>query len=321
MFLVAGGVDHGTGSRDISILGGAGRAMPYTAAAAGLAGLSMAGIPPLLGFVAKELMYETTLASALPTLLTALMLIANLGMVAVAGWVGYLPFWSKPSRDDLHPHEGSAGLWFPPLLLGALSLLFGLFPQLAGTWLVAPAAQAILQAPISVKLALWHGLTPMLGLSALTLLLGIAISVARRQIQPAFSRFWHALAKFGPASLYPRSLHAVLSFASWQTNLLQNGYLRVYITAIVLFVVSLAILTLSLRPTQFANLDIRAPRFYDVILIGIMLTATYFVTRSRSRLATIALLGSIGFSIAVLFLLYSAPDLAMVQFAIETKPL
>ena len=218
MFLVAGGVDHGTGSRDISILGGAGLAMPYTALAAGLAGLSMAGIPPLLGFVAKELMYETALTSTLPILLTALMLVANLGMVAVAGWVGYLPFWSKPARQDLHPHEGSAGLWLPPLLLGALSLMFGLMPQLVGKWLVGPAAQAIWRAPISIKLALWHGLTPMLGLSVLTLLLGLGLSVARRYIHPAFSRFWHALARFGPASLYPRSLHGVLSFAAWQTG-------------------------------------------------------------------------------------------------------
>ena len=109
-----------------------------------------------------------------------------------------------------------------------------------------------------------------------------------------------------------------LNPAAWQTNLLQNGYLRVYIASIVLFVVGLAILTLGLHPAQFAHLEVRPPRFYDVILIGIILAATFFVTRARSRLATIALLGSIGFSIAILFLLYSAPDLAMVQFAIET---
>ena len=318
LFLVAGGVDHGTGTRDINLLGGAGRAMPFTAAAAGLAGLSMAGIPPLLGFVAKELMYESTLESPLPTLFTALLLLGNLGMVTVAGWVGWGPFWGKPGRDDLHPHESSAGLWLPPLLLGGFSLLFGALPQLAGKWLVQPAAQAAWGAPLTVKLALWHGLTPMLGLSALTLALGLGISAGRQWVLPKMSAFWHALAKFGPAALYPRSLHAVLSFAAWQTRVLQNGYLRAYIAVIVLFTAALAALTLFLRPGQFSALAVRAPRFYDVILIGIILTATFFVTRSRSRLATIAMLGSIGFSIAVLFLLYSAPDLAMVQFAIET---
>ena len=318
LFLVAGSVDHGTGSRDIIILRGIGRAMPLTAAAAGLAGLSMAGIPPLLGFIAKELMYETTLGATLPALLTGLLLVANVGMVAVAGWVGYQPFWGKPGREDLHPHEGAVGLWLPPLLLAVLSMLLGALPQLAGKWLVAPAAQAIWQAPLSVKLSIWHGLTPMLGLSILTLLLGIGLSAARQRFQPGITRFWHALAKFGPAALYPRSLHAVLSFASWQTNLLQSGYLRLYVSSIVLFTVVLAIFTMALRSIQFSAPVIHPLRFYDVVLIGIILTATFLVTQARSRLATIALLGSIGFSIAVIFLLYGAPDLAMVQFAIET---
>ncbi len=318
LFLVAGCVDHGTGTRDITILGGAGRAMPFTATAAGLAGLSMAGIAPLLGFIAKELMYEATLEATLPALLTGLLLVANVGMVAVAGWVSFKPFWGKPGQEHLHPHEGPAALWFPPLLLAALSLLLGAFPQLIGKWLVAPAAQALWQAPLSVKLSLWHGLTPMLGLSALTLLLGIGISAAGPRLQPGITRFWHALAKFGPAAFYPRSLHAVLSFAAWQTTVLQSGYLRLYVGSIVLFTVILAALTLALRPSQFSVPTILPPRFYDVVLIGIILTATFLVTRARSRLATIALLGSIGFSIAILFLLYSAPDLAMVQFAIET---
>ncbi len=318
LFLVAGSVDHGTGTRDITLLGGIGRAMPFTAAAAGLAGLSMAGIPPLLGFIAKELMYETTLESALPALLTGLLLVANVGMVAVAGWVGYQSFWGKPGQEDLHPHEGAAGLWLPPLLLAALSLLLGAFPQLAGKWLVAPAAQAIWQAPISVKLSIWHGLTPMLGLSLLTLLLGLGLSAARRRLQPGIARFWHALARFSPAAIYPRSLHAVLSFAAWQTNLLQSGYLRLYVSSIVLFTVGLAIFTMATQSIRFSVPVISLPRFYDVVLIGIILTAAVLVTRARSRLATIALLGSIGFSIAVIFLLYGAPDLAMVQFAIET---
>jgi multicomponent Na+:H+ antiporter subunit A len=318
LFLVAGSIDHGTGSRDITILGGAGRAMPFTATAAGLAGLSMAGIPPFLGFIAKELMYETTLDSILPGLLTTLLLIANVGMVAVAGWVGYQPFWGKSGREDLPAHEGARGLWLPPLILSLLSALLGIFLQLAGKWLVTPAAEAIGRAPISVKLTLWHGFTPMLGLSALTLFLGFGLFAARQHLQPGIIRAWHVLAKFGPAAFYPRSLHGILSFAAWQTNMLQNGYLRFYIGTIVLFTASLAALTLGLRFSQLSILAIRLPRFYDIILIGIILTATFLVTRARSRLATIALLGSIGFSIAIIFLLYSAPDLAMVQFAIET---
>jgi len=319
LFLTAGSVDHGAGTRELPLLGAAGRAMPFTAAAGGLAALSMAGLPPLIGFIAKELVYETTLAAPLPLLLTGLTFIANAATVTVAVWVGWRPFWGRPDAGELHPHESPPGLWIPPLLLAALGLGLGLGPGAAGSFLVAPAAQAVLQETLKVKLSLWHGLTPMLGLSVLTLLLGVGLAGLRRRLQPAWSHLWQALGKAGPAAMYPRSLHALLSFASWQTQVLQSGYLRIYVLAIVLTTVGLAGLTVGLRAglPDFSNAW-NAPRFYDLVLIGIILTATLLVTRARSRLATIALLGSIGFSIAVLFLLYSAPDLAMVQFAVET---
>lgn len=318
LFLVAGSIDHGTGSRDLNTLGGAGRAMPMTAAAAGLAALSMAGVPPLLGFLAKELVYETTLETTIAGGLTVLTLIANTAAVAVAVWIGYKPFWGRPGRNDLHPHEGPPGLWAPPLLLAAISLLAGLSPSWLAQWLVSPAAQALLQTAVKVKLSLWHGFTAMLGLSALTLVLGLGLAALRQRLQPIIIHGWNLLSKLGPASLYPRSLHAVLSFASWQTQLLQNGYLRIYILVIILFTVGLAAFTFALRVRTFTIPDWGQPRFYDVVLVAIILTAAFLVTRSRSRLATIALLGSVGFSIAVIFLLYSAPDLSMVQFAVET---
>lgn len=318
LFLSAGSVDHGTGTRDITRLGGIGRAMPFTAAAAGLAALSMAGLPPLLGFIAKELVYETTLESTLPFLLTGLTLVANVATAIVAVWVGWQPFWGHPSDDHLHPHEGTPGLWLPPLLLALLSLLLGLFPVLTGNWLIAPMAGTIAGQSIKVKLALWHGLTPMLGLSALTLLLGLGGAALRRVAQPGVIAFWHALAPIGPANLYHRFIHGLLALASWQTAVLQNGYLRIYVLVIVLTTALLAGLTFAFQDVSLTLVPWQTPRFYDFILVGVILTATFLVTRSRSRVATIALLGSIGFSIAVIFLLYSAPDLAMVQFAIET---
>ena len=63
LFMVAGAVDHGTGTRDIERLGGLWRTMPFTAAAAILAGLSMAGLPPMLGYISKELIYEAKLGA------------------------------------------------------------------------------------------------------------------------------------------------------------------------------------------------------------------------------------------------------------------
>lgn len=260
LFLSAGSVDHGSGTRELPRLGGIGRAMPFTAAAGGLAALSMAGLPPLVGFLAKELVYETTLATAAPLLLSAVTLLANAATVVVAVWIGWQAFWGRPGDRSLHPHEGTPGLWGPPLLLALLGLALGLFPSLSGGWLIAPMTASILGHSINVKLALWHGLTPMLGLSALTLLLGIALAASRQTLQPRLAAFWRALAPFGPANLYHRFVHGLLSLATWQTAILQNGYLRVYALIIVLTTVSLSSLTIALNDVPLTLSPWQPPR-------------------------------------------------------------
>ena len=55
LFLTVGVIDHQTHTRDLRALTGLGRRWPVVAAGAALAAASMAGIPPLLGFIAKEL--------------------------------------------------------------------------------------------------------------------------------------------------------------------------------------------------------------------------------------------------------------------------
>ena len=58
LFMNAGIVDHETGTRDIRRLGGLARLMPITATLGTLAAASMAGLPPLNGFLSKEMMLE-----------------------------------------------------------------------------------------------------------------------------------------------------------------------------------------------------------------------------------------------------------------------
>ncbi|HMN61989.1 MAG TPA: proton-conducting transporter membrane subunit, partial [Anaerolinea sp.] len=318
LFLVAGAVDHAVHSRDIRELGGMAKGMPFTAVAAGLAALSMAGLPPFLGFISKELVYESALdAGRLPLLLTGSVVVAMLAMVAVAGWVGYTPFWAKPSRA-FSSHEGPTALWLPPLTLAILGLAAGIFPQLTANAMIGPSVDALLLASQKIKLALWHGFTPYLLISLLTILLGGVVFLARRRLQPWIARIWHYLQVIGPDRLYQEGLKSTLSFNVKLTRILQSGYLRVYVLIIVATTVVLIMLTAVTRLGAFPLRLGAMPRFYDVILVGIIVVAAIQVTRTRSRLATIAMLGAVGYSIAILFLLYSAPDLAMVQFAIET---
>ncbi len=318
LFLVAGGIDHATGSRDIRILGNLAKALPLTTIAACLATLSMMGIPPLIGFISKELVYESTLEiSNYPGFITGLVLLANIIIVAVGGWVGITPFWKKTTHD-LHPHEGSIHFWAPPLILAIISILVGIAPQPVNDYLINPSVRSVLTSDYKTKLALWHGLTPMLLLSIVTIIMGFALFALHKVIFPFSHRVITQLGYIGPSALYQHSLKALLSFATIQTRFFQNGYLRLYAMTIILSTIGLSALTFFTRVGTFSVDFGNPPRFYDVILIGIIIIAAVLVTRAQSRLATIALLGSIGFSIALIFLLYSAPDLAMVQFAIET---
>lgn len=318
LFLTAGSVDHGAGTRDIRRLGGLARAMPFTAAAGGVAALSMAGLPPLFGFISKELVYESLLAfPQWNILLVVLVLLAFAMTTAVAGWVGILPFWTR-SRADLHPHESSPWLWAPPVLLATLGLVLGLLPSLPAVWIIGPAASAIMASPQTVKLSLWHGFNLALGLSGLTLLLAGALYLGRTRVSAVAGGFFSRAAKLGPDSLYRQGLNLLLWLAAFLTRVLQNGYLRNYVATVIITVFALVGLTLARWGIPIQDGLGPWPRFYDVILVVMILVATLVVVQLTSRLAVIAILGSIGFSIALLFLLYSAPDLAMVQFAIET---
>ncbi|MBW3600207.1 MAG: hypothetical protein KY475_23405 [Planctomycetes bacterium] len=115
LFLVAGAVDHESGTRDIERLGGLRRKMPLTATAAGLAALSMAGIAPTIGFIAKETALEAMEKSARPVLGVGVVMIAGMLMVAVAAILVIRPFLGTETSDARQAHEAPQGLKAPAI--------------------------------------------------------------------------------------------------------------------------------------------------------------------------------------------------------------
>jgi multicomponent Na+:H+ antiporter subunit A len=318
LFLVAGAVDHSAGSRDIERLGGLAPILPWITLAAALAGISMAGLPPALGFIAKEVFYEALAGgTGLSGLLLGGAILAGALTFVVAGLVAVGPFWKHPRDLPHEPHAVSIAFWLGPLVLSALGFLGGLFPDLFATSLVQSAAQSVLQHSLKVKLALWHGLTPVLGLSLLTLLLGGLGWAGYRWLWQG-GRLWQALAPIGPARMYEHLFHGMRRFAAWQTRLIQNGYLRFYVMTVILTTVVLTGYTLLSRLTWLGVGGWGEVRFYEVVIVALMIAAAVVIPRLRSRLATVATMGMIGYGLVAVYLIYSAPDLAMVQFAIET---
>jgi multicomponent Na+:H+ antiporter subunit A len=313
MFLVAGAVDHETGTRDVTRLGGLRAAMPVTAFAAGLAAISMAGFPPALGYLSKELFYEVALHYQ-PWVVAAAVLVA-LFTVYVAFVAGIGPFWGRSLRAPKTPHEAPFSLWLGPVILAGLGILFGALPGLIGPGLVAPAASAALGQALEVSLKLWHGFNLTFILSMLTLLAGAILFLAQKQVRGALVR---AVSPYGMDRLYEASLVWLNVLARGQTRILQNGYLRVYLLVIVITTVGLAGSTILLLDGFHMPEQVTIPTFYEVALGVLILAAAFAAIRSRSRLGAVAALGVTGYSVALIFLIFGAPDLAMTQFLVES---
>jgi multicomponent Na+:H+ antiporter subunit A len=188
-------------------------------------------------------------------------------------------------------------------------------PGLVDAWLLAPAASAVLGQATSLHLGLWHGFSPALGLSALTVVAGAGIYFAR----DAIARGVAPVASAWPAERgYDRALDAVNALATGQTKLLQSGYLRYYLTMIIGTAVGLGAYALISRSRGLAPMALPDVRLYEAALAALILAAAFAAVRSPSRLGAVASLGVVGYGVALLYVLFGAPDLAMTQFLVET---
>jgi multicomponent Na+:H+ antiporter subunit A len=319
LFMVAGAIDHSTGTRDLRNLGGLRKAMPWTAMTALIAALSFAGMLPLFGFIAKESMLAALLHRDGSTGLVVLAgtLIGLVLLVVAAARVGVQPFWGKLQPTPHSPHEAPWALRLGPLVLALCTVGLGLAPAYAGAWLVDPASSAAAGQTLQGHLALWHGLAPefLLGLA----ILGTGAVMYWRGIPSASAASKLGfLDNVGPQAAYTRGLAGFFKVAKLQARLLQNGRVRIYlriIFAVATFGGLLTLLRFGVPSLSFEGFDVRPHELLFVILLAASALAMPFM---QSRLGAVAVLGVVGYSIAVVFILFGAPDLAMTQFLFET---
>ncbi|QOR37862.1 putative monovalent cation/H+ antiporter subunit A [Billgrantia diversa] len=316
LFLVAGILDHETGTKDVTHMGGLRHAMPRTAAIAAVAALSLAGMPPLLGFVGKELLLESALAAEqYRILIVVLTFVASVLTLAVAAIVALRPFFGPLRRTPRSPREAPLGMLVGPALLAALSLIFGLAPG----WLdglVAVTVGEIGAVDHDVHLALWHGINLPLMMSLASLLLGLAVWRRWDRLRAHLARLRPLMAR-GPEAGYEALMAGLVMVAEWQTRMLQNGHIRNYLIVTLLTLLGLVGHALFFRhvPSLEAPLDLY---LHEAMVAGLMVAGAVAACVMRSRLAAVAAVGIMGFSIALVFVLFSAPDLAITQLLVET---
>jgi multicomponent Na+:H+ antiporter subunit A len=311
LFLVAGAIDHETGSRDVTALRGLGRAMPITALAGGAAALSMAGVPLTLGFVGKDAAYEALLhRGGAATWLLALTVLASV-LLGLAGLLaGVRPFRGPRAIPDTH--EPAWALWMPALVLAASGVLAGVVPSVLGAT-IAAAARAVLGAPAEVELAVFHGLTPAFGLSVLTL---AGVGVAYALAHAIRARGWRP--SRGAERLYDGSVAALDAASRFIAPLLHGASLRSYVMVIVLTSAVVLGAALLNAPRLVAPRPETDVRLHELLIVVVILVGAITATLARSTMGAVLSLGAVGYGVATMFLLFGAPDLAMTQFSVET---
>ena len=313
LFLVVGSIDHEVGTRDANKLSGLARRMPITAAAGVAAALSMAGFPPFLGFLSKETVYEAFDPVAMGAVLLGVAAAAKLLLVAVSAMTGIRPFFGAPGAEG--GHEAPLSMWLGPVLLAAIGLVGGLAAGPLSSVLTA-AARAV-RPGAEVDLALWHGVSFSFLLGLGTLAAGLLLFVVRARVIALVSPV-RALARWGPERIYAIGDATVNLVARASTGLLQHGYLRHYVGVIIVTTVGLVGLALFREGVPFASLNTPDVRFHELAVAVMVLFAAAATASVDSRIAAVAALGAVGYGVALLFVLFGAPDLAITQFSIET---
>ncbi|MEX0928552.1 MAG: putative monovalent cation/H+ antiporter subunit A [Balneolales bacterium] len=320
LFMVAGTLDHETGTRDATRLGGLRKLMPVTAVCAALAALSMSGIVPFVGFIAKELVYEAALGfETIAVVMIIFAVLANIAVVASAGIVAIRPFYGVYKETPRHAHEAPWAMWIGPAILGAASLLLGILPSVIDESLISATASAIGGQTMVSQLSLWHGFNAALALSVFTLMGGVLVYLYWDPLRESMSlKTFNTVFSNMPENGYDHTVAGMLRIAGWQTRLLQSGYLRYYVASMV------SVMVLAVGYTLFAKASVPWPAgwaeiaYYEWLLAGLIFLGCYAAIRAETSLTAITALAVVGFSVALIFILYSAPDLALTQILVET---
>jgi multicomponent Na+:H+ antiporter subunit A len=315
LFLVAGTLEHETGSRDATLLAGLRHSMPLTALAAALAAASMAGLPLFAGFLAKEQLYDVIGQLAWHGVTGGFLVgvaVAVSACLGAAGMTtGIAPFIGRSMPVTV---QGSlpVALWLGPLALGIAGLILGIFPAVVSTP-ISLAVMAISGASPTPTIGVWHGLTITLGLSALTLAGSLTLFISR-------DRFWRIAwpAAFRAERLYSATLHGLDAASARLAPVLESASLRSYVltvavTAVVLVATGLSIARILPPPRRWTSVP-----FHEGVLAALIVAGAVSAAFARSNMAAVLSLGAVGYGVAVMYALLGAPDLAMTQFAVET---
>jgi len=321
LFLLVGNIDKKMKTRNISELSGLFSSMPFTGTATILACFAMAGLPPFLGFIAKEKLYEALLNhGSIGYVLLLFVFISSAVYFMLAVRLSFGVFFGK------QPSIKNTGdvpflMWVPPILLTLLGLFFGI----GGIYispLLTQVYASMVQKPIvnGLDLSLWHGLNKAFFLGVLTWFVGFVFYRNAAKLADGLKMGAHFLPSV--EHMYTSLLRKIDAWSRLVTLFFQNGFLTRYLK--VIFVVLIGLLAWVYIEGDLFKTAIRfgestaSTEIYEWVPLLLILTGCAVVLKSSSRLRMLVSLSLVGYGIAFFYAIFSAPDVSMTQFLVET---
>lgn len=323
LFMIAGIIDHATGTRDLRRLANLRKSLPLLTIITFFPALSMAGLIPMFGFVGKELVLESFLhyVETNPVLgwTAALMVVIMGAFMASATLIILWEAFLRPKRESGAPphihHAPSLPFMFPVIFLAAIALIIPFVLGQVESLLFASPVRSVTGEEVEVHLALWHGFTTGFMLSLAALAVGALLFVVRGSIR----QILHLGARINAARAWETWLHWLYGLAIWVTRNVQGTTLlqqaRGFLGSAV---IAMGFALMAVRwPDDFPiNWDVQ-PNVPDVIVASLAIFASLITVTARARLSAIISLGVVGIAMTLVFVFYSAPDLAMTQLLVD----
>lgn len=333
LFMAAGIVDHETGTRDIRKLGGLMHFMPITFTISIIGAFSMAGLPPFNGFLSKEMFFTGMVRMTQMDIFN----LESLGLLfPIIAWVAsvftfiysmvlvFKTFTGKyqPEKLTKRPHEAPLGMLIPPVILVSLVVIFGFFPNLLSESLISPAMSVILPSLLSesgefvVHISFWHGPNIELLMTMGVILLGIILYKTLPKWKKLYELIPEKLSLF---RFYDFLVEGSQSSSYKVTNKYMNGSIRSYLVYILAFFIFILTFTLLWKNAFILDTgNVSSIGVYEGILAMFVVVSSISILFVKSRMTSIILLGAVGYTVSLFYVLFRAPDLALTQLVIET---
>ncbi|WP_114010165.1 putative monovalent cation/H+ antiporter subunit A [Cohaesibacter intestini] len=322
LFMMVGTITDKCGTSEIAELRGLRHKMPITFVAANLGAMSVGGIYPFLGFVAKEEIYRGLQGGSWNEILLTIIAVAGNSMMFAAVFVVSLkPFLGEETEKMKGAlKDFQRGPWLlliGPIALSSLGLLFMFIGPFLSDNLLTPMLYSVLGYHSSAKLTFAVHFNEALILSLVTIAGGIFIYYEADYIRSIRQGIIRTIGK-GPDDFFDTFVTGLIRFSARVTRLLQTGNLEVYLAAT--FVVAAG--TMLTPMILFDELpdwpSMPSLHFYEWAVVLLAVVGLFAVIIAKTRLTAIISLGIQGFSVALIFLMFGAPDLAFTQFMVET---